>query len=94
MPRITTHPGEILSEEFMISFGLSARQLAGQIGVPPNRIADIVRGRRNVTADTAIRLARLFGMTAQFWLNLQDAHDLSCAESTHDYSAIRQLQVA
>ena len=89
MTRIRTHPGEILSEEFMRPLGLSARRLAEEIDVPPNRITEIIRGRRNVTADTAIRLGRRFGTTAQFWLNLQDAHDLSRAEATNDYSKIK-----
>lgn len=90
MPRIRTHPGEILKEEFMLPLGLSARRLAEEIEVPPNRITDIIRGRRDVSADTAIRLGRRFGTTPQFWLNLQDAHDLSKAEAMHDYSAIVQ----
>src|SRR5215213_3166363 len=71
MPRIRTHPGEILNEEFMIPLGLSARQLAKQIDVPPNRITEIIRARRDVSADTAIRLGRRFGTTPQFWLNLR-----------------------
>lgn len=90
MPRIRTHPGEILGEEFMSPLGLSARRLAAEIDVPPNRITEIIRGRRDVSADTAIRLGRRFGTTPQFWLNLQDAHDLSKAEAMHDYSAIVQ----
>lgn len=90
MTRIRTHPGEILSEEFMHPLGLSARRLAAEIGVPPNRVTEIIRGRRDVSADTAIRLGRRFGTTPQFWLNLQDAHDLSKAEATHDYSAVVQ----
>ena len=88
--RIETHPGEVLREEFMLPIGLSARQLAEAIGVPPNRISEIMRERRNVTADTALRLARYFGTDAQSWLNMQLAHDLSKAEAENDYSAIRQ----
>ena len=88
MPRIRTHPGDILREEFLVPLGLSARQLADILGVPHNRISDIVRERRSVTADTALRLARHFGTTAQFWLNLQNAHDLSKAENEGDYSKI------
>jgi antitoxin HigA-1 len=90
MPRVRTHPGEILNEEFLTPLGLSARRLADEIDVPSNRISDIIRGRRAVSADTAIRLARRFGTTPQFWLNLQGAYDLSEAEATHDYSSIRQ----
>lgn len=83
------HPGEILKEEFLVPLGISARQLGTSIGVPGNRISDIVREERDVTADTALRLARFFGTTAQFWLNLQMAHDLSKAQASHDYSTIR-----
>ncbi len=92
MPRILTHPGEILREEYLAPLGLSARRLSEEIAVPPNRITEIVRGRREVTADTAIRLGRRFGTSAQFWLNLQAAHDISKAESTTDYSAVRRAE--
>lgn len=78
--RIKTHPGEVLGEEFMKPLGLSARSLATAIGVPPNRITEIVKGERGVTADTALRLGKLFDTTPEFWLNLQIAHDLSVAE--------------
>jgi len=86
--RIQTHPGAVLREEFMLPIGLSARQLAAAISVPANRISDIMRERRDITADTAIRLARYFGTDAQSWLNLQQAHDLSKAEAETDYSKI------
>jgi addiction module HigA family antidote len=88
MARIRTHPGEILREEFMKPLGLSARALAQALDVPGNRISDIIRERRDVSADTALRLARHFGMDARFWLNLQMAHDLSKAESLQDYSQV------
>jgi addiction module HigA family antidote len=81
MARIRTHPGEVLAEEFMKPLGLSARALAAELDVPANRITEIIRQRRGVTADTAIRLARRFGMTPRFWINLQVAHDLSVAEA-------------
>ena len=86
--RIAIHPGEILREEFLIPLGLSARRLAAEIKTPQNRLSDLIRGRRGMTADTAIRLARRFGTTPQFWMNLQSNHDLSVAESKNDYSAI------
>jgi antitoxin HigA-1 len=89
VPRIKTHPGEILSEEFMIPARISARTLAADIGVPANRITEIVRGERSVTADTAIRLGRYFRTTSQFWLNLQQAYDLSKAEAEGDYKKIK-----
>jgi antitoxin HigA-1 len=90
MARLRTHPGEILSEEFLIPLGLSARRLAGEMDVPPNRVSEIVRGRRDVTADTAIRLSRRFGTTPQFWFNLQSAHDLSKADVMKDYFKVKQ----
>ncbi len=88
MPRIRTHPGEVLAEEYMKPLSLSARALGEALGVPGNRISDIVRQRRDVSADTAIRLGRYFGVDARFWLNLQAAYDLSKAESEHDYSSL------
>ena len=88
MPRIRTHPGEVLAEEYMQPLGLSARALGEALGVPGNRISDIMRQRRDVSADTAIRLGRYFGVDPRFWLNLQAAYDLSKAESEHDYSSL------
>ena len=79
--RIRTSPGELLLEEFMKPLGLSGNELARQLKVPANRINDIVRGRREISAETALRLARYFGTTARFWLNAQAAYDLSKAES-------------
>ena len=73
------HPGEILEEEFMKPLGLSANALARAIDVPVTRISEIVRGRRGVTADTALRLARLLGTTPEFWLGLQSEFDLRVA---------------
>lgn len=89
MPRIRTHPGDILSREYLLPLGFSAARLAGEIGVPANRLTDIIRGRRGITADTAIRLGRRFATAPQFWMNLQAAHDLSKAESANDYSGVR-----
>ncbi len=74
------HPGEVLSEEFLKPLGLSANKLAKAIGVPANRISEIVAGRRDVTAESALRLAQALGTTAEFWLNLQQAFDLRQAE--------------
>jgi antitoxin HigA-1 len=91
MPRITTHPGEVLQEEFLSPLGLSARALALAIDVPPNRMSDIIRQRRCITADTAIRLGRYFKTTPAFWLNLQTAHDLSKATAENDYSNVGQF---
>ena len=77
-----THPGEVLREEFILPLALSANALARALHVPPNRIAAIIAvdSPRVVTPDTALRLGRYLGTTAQFWLNLQRAYDLSIAE--------------
>lgn len=74
MPPI--HPGEILLEEFLKPLGISQYRLAKDIRVPPRRINEIVHGTRSVTADTALRLARYFGTSANFWMNLQTRYDL------------------
>jgi addiction module HigA family antidote len=74
------HPGEILKEEFLTPLGMSANALSLALHVPSPRINDIVRGRRAVTPDTALRLARYFDTSAQFWLNLQSTFDLKQAE--------------
>lgn len=70
------HPGEVLLEEFLEPMGLSQYRLAKDISVPPRRINEIVHGDRSVTADTALRLGRYFGVSERFWLNLQAAYDL------------------
>ena len=70
------HPGEILSEEFLLPFGISQYRLAKDTSVPPRRINQIVRGARAISADTALRLARYFGTTERFWINLQSRYDL------------------
>lgn len=69
-------PGEILREDFMEPLDISINQLARDLSVPPNRISEIVNGKRAITADTALRLQRYFGVEAQFWLNLQNEFDL------------------
>ena len=74
------HPGEILLHEFLLPMELSQYALAQAIGVPPRRINEIVLGKRSVSADTALRLGRYFGMEPQFWLNLQSRYDLDIAK--------------
>lgn len=69
-------PGEILAEDFLTPLGLTQYRLARDIGVPPRRINEIIKGQRSITADTALRLGRYFQMSAQFWLNLQSHYDL------------------
>ena len=75
--RVTTHPGVVLAEDFLKPMGISANQLALRTRMPATRVGQIVHGRRSVTTDTALRLARFFGTSAEFWLNLQAAYDLS-----------------
>lgn len=70
------HPGEVLLEEFLKPMGISQNRLALNIGVPPRRINEIVLGKRGITADTALRLAKFFGTSAEFWLGLQAQYDL------------------
>ena len=79
--RVTTHPGEILDEEFLKPLGMLANALALALRVPANRIGAIVKGERGVSADTALRLARFFGTSAEFWVNLQAMHDLTRAKA-------------
>ena len=73
------HPGEILREEFLTPLGISINRLAREIVVPPGRISEIVNAKRGITADTALRLARFFGVSAQMWLGLQAEYDLRMA---------------
>ena len=70
------HPGEVLKEEFLDPMGVSAYRLAKDTRIPQTRVADIIHGRRRVTADTALRLGKYFGTSARFWLGLQDDYDL------------------
>ena len=78
MSRTPIHPGEILADE-LEELGLSAKKLADVIDVPSNRLYQILAGKRNLTADTALRLGKYFGMSAQFWMNLQGAYELDLA---------------
>jgi addiction module HigA family antidote len=77
--RPAIHPGEVLADEIE-EFGISATELARQLAVPPNRITQIIQGKRAISGDTALRLGHWFGMSPQFWLNLQCAHDVRVAE--------------
>jgi addiction module HigA family antidote len=70
------HPGEVLLEEFLVPFGISAYKLAKDIGIPQTRVSEILKGNRRITADTALRLSKYFGNSAKFWLGLQDDFDL------------------
>ena len=89
------HPGEILLEEFLKPLKISQNRLGRDLGVPAQRINEIIRGRRTVTVDTALRLAKYFGTTPQFWLNLQAHYDLEMAVETRLVEKInREVRLA
>ena len=81
-------------EDFIEGFGITQNKLAVSIGVPPRRINEIVHGKRGITADTAIRLARYFGTSEEFWMNLQAAYDLSAARAGADFKRINPRRAA
>ena len=91
MARPPIHPGSILADE-LEAIGMTATALARQIDVPPNRLSQIVQGKRAVTGDTALRLGHWFRMSPQFWLNLQSQYELRLAEATSG-KAVRKLPV-
>ena len=86
------HPGEILKEEFLDAMGISQYRLSKSIGVTPRRINEVVHGRRAITADTALRLGRYFGMEAEFWLNLQVHYDMEVTEQSLGDRLDREVQ--
>jgi addiction module HigA family antidote len=89
------HPGEILLEEYLKPLNISQNKLGRDLGVPAQRINDIIRGKRSITVDTALRLARYFRTTPQFWLNLQAHYDLEMAEETRLVEKInREVRLA
>lgn len=90
------HPGEILMEDFIQGFGITQNKLAVAIGVPPRRINEIVHGKRGITADTAIRLARYFGTSEELWMNLQSHYELRVERRALEQTvaSITPLQVA
>ena len=87
------HPGEILFEEFLKPMGLSQNRMALDIRVPARRINEIVQGKRRITADTALRLAKYFNMSAKFWLGLQTDYDLDVAEDNVADRLDKEIQV-
>ena len=89
---VTTHPGKMLREEFLLPLGISQNALALKIRVPSTRIGDIIHGRRGITPDTALRLARFFGNSPEFWLNLQQMHDLSKARIELNETIRREVE--
>ena len=87
------HPGEILLEEFLSPLGVSQYRLAKETSVPPRRINEIVRGSRSISADTALRLARYFGTSEQFWMNLQARYDLEVEKDRLGDRLMREVKV-
>jgi addiction module HigA family antidote len=79
--RIATHPGEVLLEEYMKPLGLTQAALAKELGISTNRLNELVKGKRGITADTALRLSRRFRTSAEFWMNLQSAYELTEART-------------
>jgi len=90
--RAPIHPGEILLDEFLNELGVTSYALAKAIGVPTNRVTGIVNGERSITADTALRLARFFGNSPKFWMNLQMHYDLEVAERRVGRQVLRDVE--
>jgi addiction module HigA family antidote len=88
------HPGEILREEFLVPSGMSGNQLALRLHVPANRVSGIVSGARAITADTALRLARCYSTTPEFWMNLQKTYELRLAEDAVGRKVAREVRPA
>jgi addiction module HigA family antidote len=86
------HPGETLREDFLKALGLTANRLAMELHVPVTRVNDIARGKRAITADTALRLARYFGTTPQFWMNLQTNYDLELAQDARGQEIVERIR--
>ena len=88
------HPGEILEEEFLKPMGLTAYKLSQAIGVPQTRTSQIIKGRRRITADTALRLAKFFGTSSKFWLGLQDDYDIEneLKEKSSEVTRIKRIR--
>jgi len=88
------HPGEILEEEFLKVFNISAYKLAKETKMPPTRVSEILKGKRRITADTALRLSKFFGTTAEFWMGIQLEYDLREEKSlkTKEISSIRTIE--
>jgi len=87
------HPGEILLEEFLNPLGISQYKLSKDVSVPPRRINEIVQGKRSITADTALRLSRYFGLSERFWLNLQSRYDLEVEKDKLDARLAKEVRV-
>lgn len=88
------HPGEVLLEEFLQEYGISQNRLGREIGMSPRAINEIVHGKRSITANSALRIARFFGTSPEFWLNLQSSYDLEEAAKTIDLKSIKRFEAA
>ena len=88
------HPGEIIKEDFLADYGLTQYALAKALHIPQSRLSSIINGRRSITADTAARLGRFFGNSAQFWLGLQSMYDLATLEMDKIEAEVEPLEVA
>ncbi len=90
------HPGEVLNEEFLVPMNISAYRLAKELSIPQTRISEIIRGRRAITADTAMRLSHFFGTTPEFWLNLQNSYDLEKIkrDKAEEFERIRKYEAS
>jgi len=88
------HPGEILLEEFLQEYGISQNRLGREIGMSPRAVNEIVHGKRSITANSALRIAKFFGTSPEFWLNLQTSYDLEEAAKTIDLKRIKSIEVA
>ena len=88
------HPGEILLEEFLKEFGISQNRLGRDIGMSPRAINEIVHGKRSITANSALRIAKYFGTSPEFWLNLQSSYDLEEAAKEIDLRSIKEFEAA
>ena len=94
VPGNAVHPGEILREEFMVPLGLTSTELAKQLHITVPRVNELVRGRRSMTADVAMRLARYFGTSATVWMGLQTEYDLNLAAANRDIQKIKPRKAA
>jgi addiction module HigA family antidote len=88
------HPGQMIKEDWLADYGLTQYALANALKIPHSRLTDIIKGRRGITADTALRLARFYGNSAQFWLNLQAQYDLSVADGARVEAEVSPMKKA
>jgi addiction module HigA family antidote len=88
------HPGEVLLEEFLQEYGVSQNRLGREIGMSPRAVNEIVHGKRSITANSALRIAKFFGTSPEFWLNLQTSYDLEEAAKTIDLKQIKSIEAA